>query len=765
MRAAIPWAGALVLFVWAATIARADVGDYLGKPVASVRVEIEGREVTDPKLLQVVETQAGAPLSMMAVRETVSRLFALGRFEDVRVHADTAGDAVSLLYDLVPVHPVDKIDFTGALGGPGIDTGRLRRAVVERFGTSPPVGRAPDLVLVIEGDLHAEGYLHPTVTSHAQLQHSPDRATLVFDIEPGARAHIGDIDVTGAPGVSRMELLALLGISAGSPYRSEALATRIARYVDDRRSRGYFEAKLTPAATFADDDRTVHLTLDAEQGPHVRVMFEGDPLPLDRRNELVPIEREGSADEDLLEDSSNRIEDYLRAEGYRDAAAPHARKDTDGELTITFAVKKGLLYRVAQVDISGDATLPLADFAGQLRVRAGQPFSAARLDADVSTIEDVYRRRGFAGVSVQADEQPAPSDASASEVPVTVHIEITENVRTVVGSVRVQGNASVPAADLLGGPDVEPGAPFFLAQMARHSDVIEQAYANRGFQSATVDFDPGLSADHSRADVVFTVHEGPRLFVDHILIVGNVRTKTETIERELQFKPGDPLSQAAVAETERRLGGLGLFRRTDITAIGHGEDSRDVLVTLDEAPVTTVAYGGGVEVDDLQEASPSGVAEQRLEFAPRASFQIGRRNLFGKNRSVNLFTSLTLRPTAIGCVRQSGAGGKRRHLRIPRIPDPGHVPRASRAGNARRRVAHRHARAADSIELQFCGACAERRGGPPRDARCQHQRQLSNPVNQAVRRGDRARGSAARRSRLSPGVPLVVLGLSHLQHA
>ena len=36
-------------------------------------------------------------------------------------------------------------------------------------------------------------------------------------------------------------------------------------------------------------------------------------------------------------------------------------------------------------------------------------------------------------------------------------------------------------------------------------------------------------------------------------------------------------------------------------------------------------------------------ASSELEFAPRAFFEIGRRNLFGKNRSVNLFTRISLR--------------------------------------------------------------------------------------------------------------------------
>ena len=660
MRAAARMAGFAVLMALWATGVRADVGDYLGKPLVSVGIQIEGRDVTEPTLVQIVETKVGTPLSMLEVRETVSRLFSLGRFEDVEVHADVAPGGVRLLYDLVPVHPVDKIEFVGAGGAPGVDTGRLRREVVDRYGASPPVGRAPDLVRVIEDDLHAQGYLHASVTPRAELQHAPDRATLIFTIDPGARTTIGEITITGEAGMSRPDLLKLLEVRSGAPYLSDALDTRIARWVADRRSHGFLEAKLKPSPQFDDGDRVVHLTLDAAEGPHVQIEFDGDMLPVRLRGELAPIEREGSTDEDLLEDSTNRIEDYLREQGYRDAAAPHTRQETGGELVITFNVRKGPLYRVAHpVEISGNETFPLANLSAGIHVHEGQPFSAARLDADVSAIADAYSRQGFAAVSVKGDEESAPHDAAALEVPMTVRIEITENVRTVVGSVRVDGNASVPETELLGVLGLEQGRPFFLTQMAIDRDALQQHYANLGFQSATVDANPGLSPDRARAGVVFTVHEGPRLFVDHHFIVGNVRTKSETIERELQFKDGQPLSAAAVAETQRRLAALGLFRRTDITEIGHSEGSRDVLISVDEAPVTSIGYGVGAEALEILTTSSEGTAQQQLQFAPRAFFDIGRRNLFGKNRSLNLSTTVALWPrnSPVFNSTQSAEGG------------------------------------------------------------------------------------------------------------
>jgi outer membrane protein assembly factor BamA len=147
-------------------------------------------------------------------------------------------------------------------------------------------------------------------------------------------------------------------------------------------------------------------------------------------------------------------------------------------------------------------------------------------------------------------------------------------------------------------------------------------------------------------DVLFRIQEGPQTIVDRIMVVGNVHTDQGVILRELQLQPGRPLGAEALFESQRRLSALGLFRRVRITELTHGSTSRhDVLVTVEEAPATTIGYGGGLEVAPrLREAGPGGEAEERLELAPRGFFDIGRRNLWGKNRSVSLYTRVSLRP-------------------------------------------------------------------------------------------------------------------------
>jgi outer membrane protein insertion porin family len=621
----------------------AAVADYLDRPVASVHLTIEGRETTDPVLTQVLETEAGQLLSMAQVRSSIAHLFSLGRFEDVRVDAALEDGRVVLQYELVPIHAVGRLRFVGGAGVSGVDEAALRRAIVDRYGVSPPLGRVADMSRLVADSLKEQGYLQASITPRAELEHAPERATLVFAIEPGPRTTVGAIKVVGRPVVPEREFLSRLGLKTGAPFQREALDARIERSIEDRRRAGYYEAKISPAVELTDRDRVANITVTVDAGPLVHVVFAGDSLPSDRRAELVPVEREGSVDEDLLEDSSNRIEEYLRAQGYREAAAPHSRQEKDGELIITFTVKRGQQSRVSTFEVSGNATVPLAELEPSLKLRDGQPFSEAALDADVATIQEAYFQRGFASAAVRPAVEVVTPTPPPAQVPVAVRIVVAEGVRTTVESISFTGNDAISDAVLRAKVGLQTGSSYVPGQLNVNRGALELAYQDRGYQSATVEPRPQFSEGGTRVAVQFAIREGPQVFVDRVLIVGNVRTSTETVEHELQVKPGDPFSLSAINDGQRRLTSLGLFRRVQITELRHGaETARDLLVTIEEAPPTTVGYGLGAEGRVLVAQDANGVATQRFDLAPRTFFEYGRRNLFGKNRSINLFSSVSL---------------------------------------------------------------------------------------------------------------------------
>src|SRR6185503_20346706 len=103
------------------------------------------------------------------------------------------------------------------------------------------------------------------------------------------------------------------------------------------------------------------------------------------------------------------------------------------------------------------------------------------------------------------------------------------------------------------------------------------------------------------------------------------------------------------ANSRTKLQRLGLFRGIDPEIVEHpGEARRDVIITVQESDRTTLGYGGGVEATlRARPTGPGGTAEDHIDLAPRGEFEIGRRNLWGSNRSVNLFTRVSLRSTDV----------------------------------------------------------------------------------------------------------------------
>src|SRR5215207_3473964 len=102
---------AIAAILLAALPARAQ---QLGRTIIDVRADIAGVPVTEPGLLELIETRVGEPLAMRHVRGTIDHLVGLGRFEDVRVFATTTGQGVALGWRLIPVKRITKITVGGA---------------------------------------------------------------------------------------------------------------------------------------------------------------------------------------------------------------------------------------------------------------------------------------------------------------------------------------------------------------------------------------------------------------------------------------------------------------------------------------------------------------------------------------------------------------------------------------------------------------------------------------------------------------------------
>jgi outer membrane protein insertion porin family len=633
---------AALLSAFAAGPAAADQGQ-LGKTITDVRVEIAGVPAADVNVLGLIETRIGQPLAMPAVRNTIEHLVGLGRFEDVRVFSSPTDQGVSLRWQLLPVRKIAKITVTG---NAGLSDGAIRAELIDRFGSLPSTNRLADMVTALQAYYADRGFPRATILPRVEDEElSPERVELVLSIDAGDRVSIGATQVTGSPLEPPAAILAELNLHPGRPYDRPAVDARIAAYEESLRERGYYEALVRPSVVLSEDGRSVAVTISVEPGPRVRLVFAGDSLPGADVEDLVPVREERSVDQDLLEDASRAIENALREQGYRSAQAPYARQEQGGELVLTFTLARGPLHRVASIDTEGSAALDRAAIAPLLQVKPGEPFVEARVGAIAAAITELYRVRGFAQAAVKANIEvlPESTDAGVAFRPVAVRFEIEEGPQTLVASLDIDGAKAIGPETLRSGMALTAGRPFYRPQLAVDRDAIERAYRSAGYQSVSVISQLAFAADRRTVAIRWTVREGDQVTVDRILINGNDRIATELIERELTIRPGSPLGEQAMIDSQRRLAELGLFRRVRITELPRtGSLAHDVLVEVEEADTTAIDYGGGLEVGRIRELGGDGTSED-LDVGYRAFLAVSRRNLWGKNRSVTLFGRVTLR--------------------------------------------------------------------------------------------------------------------------
>ncbi|MDP7339902.1 MAG: BamA/TamA family outer membrane protein [Vicinamibacterales bacterium] len=632
-----------VLLLFAPMASRAaEVADLVGKTVVEVRIFRDGVRVPDAdrSTLDLVETRAGEPLSMRQVRESETHLFSLGDFGDVRVSATEDPRGVLLRYDLIRLQAAGDVEVRGSLGRPRAE---LLELIARRFGRVVRADQIPAVVTLLE-ELYKESGRFA-----ARISADPGAADgrLVFDIDQGPAARIDRIDVSGVEEDGRAGVLERLGLGEGADYDPVVTEMRLAEYEAEVRGRRYYEARFRHEVTPSPDGRTVELALDIQTGSPVSISFEGDEVPDARLEDLVPVAREGSVDEDLLEDSSLRVEAHLRGLGYRDARVTHRRLAEIGELSIVFTVDRGPQYRLVEVVFDGNRTLQDTELRALFGVVPGTSLVMADVEAGAAAVAGRYARLGYRTIQVR----PASSDRERPDtgdptqiVPVSLTIEIDEGPRTVVGALSFEGATAFSAAELGGLVASVTGAPYYAPQIAAGADAVLVHYLNEGYETAQVEVAPGFDESGTTADVRFLVREGPQVLVDHVLVVGNRQISVASIRAEMVLRPGEPLGLDEFAETRSRLSALGVFRGIDFREFSHGDGSRrDVVVIVEEAPANRVGYGGGLEVSQRLRATEAGAAAERLELAPRGFFEIGRRNLWGKNREINLFTRVSVR--------------------------------------------------------------------------------------------------------------------------
>ena len=129
------------------------------------------------------------------------------------------------------------------------------------------------------------------------------------------------------------------------------------------------------------------------------------------------------------------------------------------------------------------------------------------------------------------------------------------------------------------------------------------------------------------SSIVYNLQEGPRVYIERIDILGNIRTLDAVIRREIRLVEGDAYNRILVDRARRRLVALDFFEKIDIREDpGSAADKVVLVIEVVEKSTGSIAFSAGYSTQETV----------------IGSITLTERNFLGRGQRISISTTASL---------------------------------------------------------------------------------------------------------------------------
>ncbi|MFN0103080.1 MAG: BamA/TamA family outer membrane protein [Bryobacteraceae bacterium] len=628
---------------------------FAGKRIGAIRYVPETQPYSLSMLEQMNPLKAGEVFDSRKIGAAIERLYETGRFYTVDVDAALSGEDVVLEFRTEPAWFVGRVTVNGSADPPNVSQliSASRLELGQDFTEDYLLQSSQNIIAM----MRANGLYRATVNPRFDYEPFTQQVNITFDLNHGPRARFAQPVITGTLSRSANSILRttrwqrLWGLAGYKHVTENRVQTGLERIRYSFQARDFLMAKVAlEKLVYLPRSNRVRPHLRIEEGPKIRIRAEGARLSRGKLRQLVPVFQERTVDRDLLTEGGRNIAQYFQAQGYFDTTVDFSSSavEASGEQTIMYSVERGPRYKLTALEVKGneyfdDRTIRermAITPATTLRYRNGR-YSEALLRKDVDSIEYLYRANGFRDVKVATRVEPSPR---GKDDEVTLHLTIVEGTQWFVSGVEISGVNLRDFDYVTGLLQTAEGQPFSDTALISDRDTILNYYFNNGYPDATLELRTEPDDAARRMNVKIEVAEGRRNFVRRVLVSGYRTTRPRLIYDRIPLETGDPLSQSAIIEAQRRLYDLGIFAKVDIALqnpLGKERD-KSVLYRLEEASRYSYTIGFGAQLARIGGGlgtfdSPAGAPG----VSPRVNFGVSRVNFLGVGHTLSFRSQLS----------------------------------------------------------------------------------------------------------------------------
>jgi outer membrane protein insertion porin family len=337
----------------------------------------------------------------------------------------------------------------------------------------------------------------------------------------------------------------------------------------------------------------------------------------------------------VAESDVARINEIYRRAGraaakvsYRTVELPNGRVD------VVFTIAEGDKTGVKEIKFVGNNVYSNGRLVGLMEttemnflsfLKTSDVYDPDRIASDLELVRRFYLKNGYADFHVVNSD--ARFDATQGGYIITITVEEGPQYR--VSSVDVESHiADVDPASLRPYMRLSEGDVYNGDAVEKTVDALTREIAKKGYAFTQArprgERNPGAQTVAIR----FVIDESPRVYIERINVRGNSRTREYVIRREFDIGEGDAYNRVLIDRAERRLNGLGYFKKVKVSnEPGSSPDRVIVNVDVDEQPTGNFGVSGGYSTTEgfLAEVSVSDSNFMGRGQAVRVSVQEGQR--------------------------------------------------------------------------------------------------------------------------------------------
>jgi outer membrane protein insertion porin family len=366
-----------------------------------------------------------------------------------------------------------------------------------------------------------------------------------------------------------------------------------------------------------------------------RVAFEGNSkVKTDMLQEQVRSHAHTPFNAQLAETDVARLMEVYRRSGRAAAKVTYRTVDLpNGRVDLVFTIVEGDKTGVKEIRFIGNEVYSTRRLVGMMEttemnflsfLKTSDVYDPDRIAADLELIRRFYLKNGYADFRVISSDVQFDPTAGGYIITITVN----EGPQYRVSSVSVESHLpDVNGAALNDLLRLAPGDVYNGDAVEKTVEALTREIAKKGYAFTQARPRGQRNPADQTVAIQFLLEEGPRVYIERINIRGNTRTRDYVIRREFDIGEGDAYNRVLIDRAERRLNGLGYFKKVKVTNEPGSAPDRVILnVDVEDQPTGNFGVSGGYSTNQgfVSEVSVSESNFMGRGQAVRLSVQAGQ---------------------------------------------------------------------------------------------------------------------------------------------